>query len=317
LFSRYSYYYRFGEAFLRLAHGYLSLCGRTGYNARHTLYGTGMNGERPMRRWIINLCLLALPGALAACQIAEPAPEPLPTLVDIAALPTVDFLTQNAPPVGFDVVSFDPLDRALNERLGWAYTVTGEFEGTFADTGEPAEGDFTLEVWADELGGARRAIFEIEGLALAPQAFVRLEGVRLSNDTYMVDINGQCSPGDEGSSVVADLSAGQLIGGVARATPTGHRDTIEDVPVWQYTFAPEMLRLAAVRGEPGSEVSVKADLWIAPGVNAVARFEASVDVTNARVLTAERPVSGTLFLRYDLDLMQIDARPNISIPHGC
>jgi len=28
-------------------------------------------------------------------------------------------------------------------------------------------------------------------------------------------------------------------------------------------------------------------------------------------------VSGTLFLRYDLDLTQIDARPNISIPHGC
>lgn len=270
-----------------------------------------------MRRWMLSLCLFALLGALAACQVAEPAPEPLPTLVDIAALPTTDFLTQNAPPVGFDEVSFDPLDRALGERLGWAYTIVGEFEGTFVDTGEPAEGDFTLQVWADELGEARRAIFEIEGLALAQQEFVRLEGVRLSNDTYVVDINGQCSPGDEGSSVVADLSAGQLIGGVARATPTGHRDTIDDVPVWQYTFAPEVLRLATIRGEPDSAISVEADLWIAPGVNAVARFEASVEVANARVLTSERAVSGTLFLRYDLDLTQIDTRPNISIPHGC
>jgi hypothetical protein len=270
-----------------------------------------------MRRWLLSLSLLALLVALAACQLADPAPEPLPTLVDIAALPTTDFLTQNAPPVGFDVVSFDPLDRTLSARLGWAYTITGEFEGTFADTGEPAEGDFTLQVWADELGDARRAILEVEGLALAPQEYVRLEGVRLINDTYMVDINGQCSAGDEGASVVADLSAGQLIGGVARAVPTGHRDTVDDVPVWQYTFAPEDLRLAAVRGDENSEVHVEADLWVAPGANAVAWFEASVDVTNARVLTAERPVSGTLYLRYDLDLTQIDARPNISIPHGC
>ncbi|NLE51333.1 MAG: hypothetical protein GX613_07995 [Chloroflexi bacterium] len=270
-----------------------------------------------MRRWTLSLCSLALLASLVACEAETPVPEPLPTLVDISVLPTTDFLTQNAPPVGFDEVSFDPLDRTLAARPGWVYTVVGEFDGTFVDSGEPAEGHFTLQVWSDELGEARRAILEVEGLAVAPQEFVRLEGVRISNDTYVVDINGRCALDEAGSSVVADLSAGQLIGGVARAVPTGHRDTIDDVPVWQYTFAPEVLRLAAVRRDAESEISVNADLWVAPGVDAVARFEASVEVTNARILTAERPVSGTLFLRYDLDLTQIDARPNISIPHGC
>lgn len=270
-----------------------------------------------MRRWILSLRWLALPLSLVACQADTAPPEPLPTLAEIETLATADFLTQNAPPVGFDEVSFDPLDRTLAARPGWTYTIIGEFDGTFVDTGEPAEGHFTLQVWADELGEARRAILEVEGLAVSPQEFVRLEGVRLSNDTYVVDINGRCSLDEAGSSIVADLSAGQLVGGVARAIPTGHRDTIDDVPVWQYTFAPESLRLAAVRREPDSAVSADADLWVAPGVDAVARFEASVDVTNARILTAERAVSGTLFLRYDLDLTQIDARPNISIPHGC
>jgi len=270
-----------------------------------------------MRRWTLRLCWLALLLSLTACRAETTTPEPLPTLAEIETLPTVDFLTQNAPPVGFDEVSFDPLDHTLAARPGWTYTITGEFDGTFVDTDEPAEGHFTLEVWADELGEARRALLEVEGLAVSPQAFVRLEGVRISNDTYVVDINGRCSLDDAGASVVADLSAGQLVGGVARAVPTGHRDTIDDVPVWQYTFAPEALRLAAVRREADSAISVDADLWVAPGVNAVARFEAVVDVTNARILTAERAVSGTLFLRYDLDLTQIDTRPNISIPHGC
>lgn len=270
-----------------------------------------------MRRWTLRLCWLALLLSLAACQAESVTPEPLPTLAEIEALPTVDFLTQNAPPVGFDEVSFDPLDRTLAARPGWAYTIVGEFDGTFVDTGEPVEGHYTLEVWADELGESRRARLEVEGLAVSPQAFVRLEGVRISNDTYVVDINGRCSLDEAGASVVADLSAGQLVGGVARAVPTGHRDTIDDVPVWQYTFAPESLRLAVVRPEADSALSVDADLWVAPGVNAVARFEAVVDVTNARILTAERAVSGTLFLRYDLDLTQIDTRPNISIPHGC
>ncbi|MEL7672266.1 MAG: hypothetical protein AAGU78_00870 [Chloroflexota bacterium] len=273
-----------------------------------------------MRRlWtlILALGLIGLIASMAACQAESARLEPLPTLADINTLPTTDFLTQNAPPAGFGEVSFDPLDRALAARPGWSYSVVGEFDGVFVDSGEPAEGRFTLRVWSNELGESRRAVLEVEGLAVSPQEFVRLEGVRISDDTYVVDINGQCAPGGSGASVVADLSAGQLIGGVVRAVPTGHRQSIDDVPVWQYTFAPDALRLAAIRRGDDSRVSVEADLWVAPGVNAVARFEASIDVTNVRVLTAERAVSGTLFLRYDLDLTQVDALPNISVPHGC
>lgn len=266
---------------------------------------------------VLSLSLIGLIAFIAACQVENARLEPLPTLADIHTLPTTDFLTQNAPPAGFDEVSFDPLDRTLAARPGWTYSVVGEFDGVFVDSGEPAKGRFSLHVWANELGESRRAILEVEGLAVSPQEFVRLEGVRISNDTYVVDINGQCTPGDSGSSVVADLSAGQLIGGVARAVPTGHRKAIDDTPVWQYTFAPDALRLAAIRRSADSAVSVEADLWVAPGANAVARFEASVDVANVRILTAERAVSGTLFLRYDLDLTQLDALPNISVPHGC
>lgn len=272
-----------------------------------------------MRRWLVITWLIVLLAGAAACQTAPAEPQPLPTLVDLNTLPTADFLTQNAPPAGFDEVSFDPLDRNLAARPGWTYTVVGEFEGTFAGSDEPAEGRFTLQVWANELGESRRVVLEVEGLAVSPQEYVRLEGVRISNDTYVVDTNGQCSPGaaGSGSSIVADLSAGELIGGVARAVPTGHRDTIDDVPVWQYTFAPEALRLAAIKREADSRVSVEADLWVSPGLNAVTRFEASVEVADVRILSAEQPVSGTLFLRYDLDLSQIDIQPNISIPHGC
>jgi hypothetical protein len=243
-----------------------------------------------------------------------------PTLSSLDTLPTTVFLTENAPPAGFSLVSFQPIDQNLAARQGWSYTVTGNFDGTFDADGEPARGTFEAEVQANELGEARRVVLAVEGSALSSNdSERRLEGVRLSNDYYIVDTNGVCAAGGDGAQVIADLSAGQLIGGVERAVPTGHRQEIHGVPAWQYTFAPEDARLPAIRRGPDSAVDIAADLWIAPSYNAVLRYELNVTVEQVRILWGDdsRSVSGTLYLRYELHIPDLDSQPNISIPHGC
>ncbi|MBN1202089.1 MAG: hypothetical protein JXJ20_09560 [Anaerolineae bacterium] len=254
---------------------------------------------------------------MAACTPPD-SDQPVPTVADINQLPTSIFLTENAPPPGFGEVAFNPIDANLSDRQGWTYTATGRFEGTFAGTDEPAEGTFEAQVWANELGEARRVVLQIEGVALSPEEkLLTLEGVRLSNDYYIVDNNGQCTVGGDSASVIADLSAGQLIGGVVRAVPTGHQQAIDGMQTWQYTFALQDMRFPAVHVGADSRVTPEADLWIAPEINAVLLFEATLTVENVRILSAERPVSGTLYLRYELSVTDLDVLPNISIPHGC
>ena len=141
--------------------------------------------------------------------------------------------------------------------------------------------------------------------------------MRLSNDYYIVDTNGVCTAGGDNASVIGDLSAGQIIGGVSQAVPTGHQDEINDVPVWQYTFTPDNVRLPAIHLDEESVVSVDAELWIAPSLNAVLRYDLSVTTRGVRILSGSQPVSGVLSLRYELDVSSLDTRPNISIPNGC
>jgi hypothetical protein len=168
-------------------------------------------------------------------------------------------------------------------------------------------------------------VLEVQGSAfLQDAALLRLEGVRWSNDYYLVDVNGRCTVdqgGQMGGSAIADLSAGQLIGGVKQAVPTGHRMEIEGVPAWQYTFAREAMRVPAIHPGPTSTVTLGADLWIAPQYDAVLTYEVQATVQHVHILwvdqTAASPVSGTLNLRYELDVSQLDVLPNISVPHGC
>lgn len=261
--------------------------------------------------------LLALLVALTACSTAG-SEEPVPTVARLDTLPTAIFLTEHAPPTGYDRVTFDPIDARLQDRQGWRYMVTGRFEGTYDATGEPANGVLDLSVQVDALGEARRVVLRVEGGALSPDDDPRrLEGVRLSNDYYIVDTNGVCSAGGDNASVIADLSAGQIVGGVSQALPTGHQDTINDVPVWQYTFTPDNVRLPAIHLDEDSFVSVDADLWIAPTYNAVLRYDLTVTTRGVRILSGSEPVSGILTLRYELDVPSLDTRPNISIPNGC
>lgn len=263
--------------------------------------------------------------ALTACDLTSPSEDaPIPTLASFETLPTAYFLTQNAPPPGFSTLALDPIERGLTDHPGWAYTLNGSFSGTFDTSGEAAQGTLSVLVQGNELGQARRVVLEVSGSAFAPsEEVVRLEGVRISNDYYLVDVNGRCSQGDSGlagNAIIADLAAGQIIGGVAQAIPTGQRSTVADLPVWQYTFASQDARLPAVVTQPGSEVTLAADLWVAPDVNAVLRYEITVTVRGVHLLWADRTdstVSGTLSLHYELDPTAFEELPNISVPHGC
>ena len=281
-----------------------------------------LRGSRKLQGIGAMLVLLAL--ALGACGTPEAEERPLPTRVDPTTWPTALFLTENAPPAGFGEVDFSAIDRNLEQHQGWVYTMNGVFDGTEDATGEEVHGEFTVQVEAHEPGQKRRVVLSAEGRAFLPHdALLKLEGVRWSNDYYIVDVNGVCTVdkgGHEVGSAVADLSAGELIGGVTRAVPTGHRQEIAGVAAWQYTFAPEAVRLPAIARYPDSQVQLQADLWIAPEINAVVRYEVTAQVSRVHLLWADRngsTVTGTLYLRYELDVPALDVLPNISVPHGC
>ncbi|MCZ7539323.1 MAG: hypothetical protein M5U29_05300 [Anaerolineae bacterium] len=273
------------------------------------------------RRTLVFLLVMGLL-ALSACDFSNnESASVVPTLASLETIPTAIFLTENAPPPGFATLALDPIERGLSAHSGWAYAVTGSFEGTFDATGEPAAGTISAQVQGNEPGQTRRVVLEIEGRAFLPgEALLRLEGVRFSNDYYTVDVNGVCTAdgGEQpGGAAIADLSAGQIIGGVAQTMPTGHRQTLDGLPAWQYTFAPADARLPAIHPGPDGTVTLAADLWFAPEVDAVLRYEVSAEVSGVRLLWADSAVSGTLTLRYTLDVAALDTPPNISVPHGC
>ena len=278
-----------------------------------------------MHRSALTAGIAGLIVVLAACGSANRGDVVVPTVASFDTLPTSIFLTTNAPPAGYSVIQANPVDVHLSERLGWAYTVTGTFDGQFDDSGESATGALKAVVQANELGQTRRVVLSVEGAAFLPgDAPLKLEGVRWSNDSYTVDVNGKCSL-DTGSqttgAVIADLSAGQIIGGVVSATPTGFRREIDGVPTWQYGFAPGDVIVPAIRATGESAVTVQADLWLSPYYNAVLHYEITAAVTGVRLLWADSAasstVSGTLHLTYDLDVAAIDSQPNISVPNGC
>jgi hypothetical protein len=269
------------------------------------------------------LIMMILALSLAGCSTSKKdTPLATPTIPSFEEVSTSVFLTQNAPPAGFGEVRFDPLDLHLADHGGWVYRMTGSFEGTIDDSGQPVQGNLSIQVIGNEIGQTRRVLFEASGRAfLVDDAVLTLEGVRFINDYYLVDVNGKCTTdvgGQAGSATIADLSAGQVIGGVVRAVPTGHRIEIEGIPAWQYTFAPSDVRLPAVHTAANSTLALAADLWIAPQLNAVLRYEVTAQVAHVQLLWAEQtPVSGTLYFRYDLSIPDLGVQPNISVPHGC
>lgn len=274
-------------------------------------------------RMLALVTLAALVLVVSGCSVMEDGGDPPPTVASIDSLQTSIFLTENAPPAPYGQITFDPLDSSLEQRLGWSYTVRGSFEGTFDATGEPAEGEFTMRAEANELGEARRVVLTVEGRAISPHVTQRrLEGVRFSNDYYFVGADGVCQTGKALASPIADLSVGEIMGGIHGWTPNGQRDVMGDYAVWEYVPDAGSVRLPVARltGTDG-ELDYTAELWFAPDLNAVVVYDLTIDVQQAHLLWAEAgedtAVSGTLHLRYELDLSAIDSQPNISIPNGC
>jgi hypothetical protein len=139
--------------------------------------------------------------------------------------------------------------------------------------------------------------------------------VRLSNNYYMLNPNGVCITDEAQIADIANLRAGQLIGGVTVAQPTGQpSDLINGYQAWQYGFAPEHLTYPAV--QTSSELDIlTGELWAAPEYNVAVRFTVEMNVYQAVLLFGNRPVTGRLTYQYNV--YDIGIQPNISVPNGC
>ena len=243
--------------------------------------------------------------------------DDLPTVASFESIQqeaTAVVLTENAPPPGFrESVSFPEVDIGLEQLSGWRYRVTLEFNGVFARTPRETRATARAEVWFDQLGSARRLLVETSGELIGQTEDQDFEAVRLGPDAFLVRDN-TCLTG-EAADTAANLRAGELIGGVTNAAPTGRRATINGEDVWEYAFFPEDLNMPAIRLAEDGEMIGRGELWIAPEHNAVVRFYVNLDVTNAYIFDRTLPVTGQVIMRYDL--YDIGTEPNITTPFGC
>jgi hypothetical protein len=269
--------------------------------------------------------LMVLLLALAACERGM-RPEDLPTRASPDALATSFPLTQNPPPSPFDrpQTAFGQIDSGLSALPGWRYVVQLEFNGVFARTPRETRATARAEVQFNQLSSARRVAVETDGELLGASENVSYEAVRLGPDAFLVR-DGVClssgtqagSAAQRDAATAADLRAGDLVGGVALAQPTGRSATLNGEQVWQYDFQPGDLIVPSVRlaEEGGQVVYESGELWIAPARGVVVRFYVNLQVENAIIFDRQLPVSGSLLLRYDL--FEVGTAFNISVPFGC
>lgn len=284
----------------------------------------------PFHRYRIpwRLTLLALVLLLAACDRTE---APIPTRIpSVDALATSVHLTENAPPEGFrDPQDFAQIDANLTTLPNGRYDVTFAFDGVFTGTPRPASASTTATVWFNRLDTSRRVIISTAGLLAESPGGEPLQGeaVRLGPDTFLVR-EGICAGQTETAAALADLRAGDLIGGVTGAVPVGQRATLHGEEVYRYGFGVDNLTLPGITFSGGGGVTaLNGELWIAPAHNAVIRFWVTMELEGAIIpaLTGlagtgtqpgdTPPISGQLIIRYDL--FDIGINPNITVPFGC
>ncbi len=264
-----------------------------------------------MRRVVL---LVLLWSVLVGCRERVVTVE-LPTPMDIHMRATEIVLTREAPPAGFDVVTFNPLDANL-AALSWRAEMTLTFEGVFARTTRAANATSTLIVENNPLTVARRVVAFIDNDLLGESTPLDYEAVRLGEDVF-VRQGESCQPAlTAAQKAAADLSAGTLLGGVVNARTVPRRAVINGETVWQYTLTPETLALANVAlTSEGRVLALTGELWVAPEPNVVVRFYADMVLENALLFGGTLPVSGTLRLRYDL--YDLHTPPNLNVPFGC
>lgn len=254
---------------------------------------------------------------LTACTSRGQRPEDLPTRAVIEDLVTGIPLTQFAPPPPFDQpqTRFDRIDNGLTTLENWRYVVGLEFSGVYTGTDREVTAAARAEVMFNQLGSARRVLFQTSG-TLFTGAESAYEAVRLGPDAFLVR-DGAClgSAGTD-AEVAADLRAGDLIGGIARAEPAGARATINGEDVYRYAFAPDALTVSAIRLGDNARLTLEAsELWIAPARGAVVRFYADLAVENVALFDRAQLVTGRASLRYDL--YEVGTPVNLTVPFGC
>ncbi len=265
---------------------------------------------KPNRLYFAGLLTLLF---LSSCRGLGQTPPPPPYSVE--SLGTSLALTENAPPPGFEKVSFPGVEQGLQALPGYHYLLDLRFNGAFVDDGQLVSGHIQAEVWWDSVAPARRVVLQAEGEAFAA-ANQQLEGVRIGENYYLVDNSERCLTNvEDAARGVADLDAGSMIGGVVEGIYSGTQAVLNNIQAYRYDVTAQSARLPMIRLEEDSEISLTGELWVSPEYNVVIRYYANLDVSNIRLSDAGRPVSGQLFIRFDLsDVGQV---PNISIPYGC
>lgn len=265
-------------------------------------------------RWLPGLLLSILLLATGGCRGLGQTPPPSP--FDPESLATALALTENAPPPGFETVAFPAVDEGLSELSGYHYRLEMRFEGVLdRDSQSSTTGHILAEVWWDGIAPARRVVLEAEGDSFVAEPR-RLEGVRLGEDYYLVDGEGRCLMNvTETARAVANLDAGSLIGGVTEAAYSGTQAVLNGVQAYRYDVTVQNATLPAIYLVEDSGLDVTGELWVAPEYHAVVRYYANVAVSNVRLFESDLPVSGQVFIRYDM--FDLDVVPNISIPYGC
>ena len=265
-----------------------------------------------------SLILLLAALLLAGCGISRRGQrlEDIPTVASVDALATSVLQTENAPPEGFrGPVSFPLVDQNLQALAGWHYTVTLQFSGTFSAVARETSASANAEVWYNQLGSARRVVVTTSGELLGSDSSTAYEAVQLGPDAYLVE-DGVClANAGADAEVAAGLTAGELVGGVANAVPVGRRAVLNGVEAYLYSFTAEDLSLPSIVLEDGGTLLATGELWVAPAHNAVVRFYATLDLTNARIFGRALPVNGRVIIRYDLS--DVGESFNISQPFGC
>lgn len=263
-----------------------------------------------LRYWLVAILFI-----LSACN-PDNTPQVLPTAALPDAVATGLVRTERAPPAGFDVVSFPRIDDNLTDISGWRYEMVFTFNGVFARTPRETASSTKAMVTYNQVGSARRVVATLDNDLEGESEPIQYEGVRLGPDVFLLR-DGVCSSNmNTTTRTLADLSAGDLLGGVEDARVLPRIERINGAEVWQYDFSYEDMVLPNLRlAEDGRVLEMRGELWISPEHNTVIRYYANLKVENAFIFEQTLPITGDIIIQYDL--YDIDVVPNISVPYGC
>lgn len=265
-------------------------------------------------RQLLTLAFILMMG-LTACDFG--GDEPIPTEANFESLGTSTVLTEQAPPEGFGEISYPVIDDKLTQ-LPYAHTIINvRFTGVYDDNGQRAEGSMELDALSNNLSNSRILKLTFDGDIFTDSALA-ITAARISNSYFMITPNSDCNTDEEQVRDIANLSAGQLVGGVRSAGPTGRKDTADNVQagveVYEYGFSPDAVVRPQIQTSSDLDFLV-GTVWVAPQLQIVTQYIVEMNVQNATLLFGKRAVSGRL--RYEYNVSEVDVEPNISIPNGC